>query len=61
MKRKNGFLKRAKLRKNRAAHGGHATLTAFRLLHSLKNAVRVACPPVTVNAYSVLAGYGHAA
>jgi hypothetical protein len=54
MKRKNGFLKRAKSRKSPAADGGHATLTAFRLLQSLKNAVRVACPPVLVNIYSTV-------
>jgi len=53
MKRKNGTVKRAKIRKNRATDGGHATLRAFRLLHSLKNALRVACPPGTVNLYSI--------
>lgn len=53
MKRKNGLTKRAKIRKNRATDGGHATLRAFPLLHSLKNALRVACPPVIVNLYSV--------
>lgn len=52
MNRTKGFLKRAKLRKNRTMDGGHATLTAFGLLLDLKNAVRVACPPSTVNIYS---------
>lgn len=53
MNRKTGFLKRTKLRKNRVRDGGHATLTALRLLQGLKNAVRVACPPITVNIYSI--------
>lgn len=54
MNRKNGFLKRTKLRKNRMRNGGYATLTASRLLQGLKDAVRVAYPPTTVNIYSVL-------
>lgn len=53
MNRKIGGTKRAKIRKNRAMDGGHATLKAFRLLHSLKNALRVACPPMAVNLYSI--------
>jgi hypothetical protein len=48
MNRKNGFLKRTKLRKNRVKDRGQATLTAFPLLQGLKNAVRVACPRVAV-------------
>lgn len=53
MNRKIGGTKRAKIRKNRARDGGHATLKALRLLHMLKSALRVACPPMTVNLYSV--------
>jgi hypothetical protein len=49
---KIGGMKRAKIRKNRARDGGHVTLKAFRLLHILKNALRVTCPPSTVNTYS---------
>jgi hypothetical protein len=53
MNRKIGLLKRAKIRKNRATGGGHATLRALTLLRGLKSALRVACPPITVNLYSV--------
>jgi hypothetical protein len=53
MKRKSGVMKRAKIRKNRAADGDRATLGAFPLLRGWKNAPRVARSPVTVNLYSV--------
>lgn len=53
MKRKNGFVKRAKIRKNRASDGGYATLNASLKLRSLKDALRVAYPPGTVNTKSI--------
>lgn len=54
MKRKNGFLKRAKNRKVREEAVMPATLRPFRfLLQCLKNGLRVAGITATVNPYSV--------
>jgi len=53
MNRKIGGVKRAKIRKNRARGCAHATLKAFRMPHSLKNALRVACAQANVNTHSV--------
>ncbi len=49
MNRKNGLLKRAKMRKKQARGDGRVTLTAPGTLQSLKNAVRVTRPSANVN------------
>jgi hypothetical protein len=53
MNRKIGGVRRAKIRKNRLKGSPPATLKAFPLLLSLKNALRVAGGEATVNTYSV--------
>jgi len=53
MNRKNGVAKRTKIRKNRMKGAPPATLKASRVLLSLKDALRVAGGPSTVNTYSV--------
>lgn len=53
MNRKNGLVKRTKIRKNRLKGESPATLKASRMLLGLKDALRVAGDASTVNIYSV--------
>lgn len=53
MKRKSGVAKRVKIRKNRLKGVSPATLKAFCMVLSLKDALRVAGDSLTVNTYSV--------
>lgn len=53
MNRKNGLMKRAKIRKNRFKGSSRATLKTFRMVLSLKNVLRVARDEGTVNLYSI--------
>lgn len=53
MNRKNGVVKRTKIRKNRMKGASPATLKASRMVLSLKDALRVAGEASTVNIYSI--------